>query len=121
MSQQGNQPPVPMSAEDVTPLWLSQILGVKVSTKNFEKEINVHKGSGFLSSMIRVRCFSASDKSKEYNLIVKLLPEAGPMFDLVLSEQFDKTEINFYQKIMHDLIKVAVNLRQYALNTRIIT
>ncbi|OXA55948.1 uncharacterized protein LOC110848873 [Folsomia candida] len=104
-------PPVPLSSEGVTPSWLSQLLRTKISTHDFQKETNIQSGSGFLSSMVRVTC--KSEDGQNFNLIVKLLPEDSTMLELTVSEEFDKTEVNFYKQVVTDLVNILPDLNQY--------
>jgi len=102
----------PQFPEDITPEWTSKVLGTQVSSKDFIIESNIQAGSGFLSNMVRLSCKSV-DGQTDYRFIIKLLPKGEEMRGLVISEKFDKTEINFYQKVAPELMKICPDLREY--------
>jgi len=102
---------IPTSVEDITPSWLSQILNTKISSSSFTIQNNIQKGSGFLSCMSRVNCHS-EDSNQSFSLVIKLLPESD-MRAVILAEKFDETEIQFYQALMPELIRVVPDLKRY--------
>jgi hypothetical protein len=107
-----SQIPVPTNVKEITPEWTSRILGCKISEKDFHIQTDVQNGSGYLSKMSRLECKSESN-GKSYSLIIKLLPEDEIMRALVVSEEFDKTEIQFYCIVMPRLIEIVPELEEY--------
>jgi hypothetical protein len=101
--------PIPQSAKELTPAWLSSALGFEIDEESFVVTPNSEAGNGFLSSLLRVSCEKKED-NETLNLIIKLLPEDPLMRTIVLQKEFDKSEIQCYQKLLPSLGSVVPEL-----------
>jgi len=113
---------LPVTFDDLTPSWFSDILGVQVNPKTFKTAPNAQAGMGFLSMLVRVE-FEAETPGngtttpKKYNLIVKLLPDEHSFLDgardIIVEDKIDRLEVNTYRYLLPDLIHEIPELEKY--------
>jgi hypothetical protein len=109
---------IPTKLEEITPLWFSKVIsGALVKPETFKIVPNV---IGCLSILARVKFeaeFLENNESKEFNLIVKLVPDGGGVLEwareIVMVEKLDQVEIHTYKTLLPDLIAEIPELRKY--------
>lgn len=103
---------VPLGTDDVTPEWLSTVLGCKIDPTTMVLTPGAQEDKGYLSNLLRIVCYEVGSK-KQYNLIVKLIPLVEDMRQVVIAMNFDKVEVVAYQKVIPALIAQVAELNEY--------
>lgn len=103
---------IPCTPDEVTSEWLSTILGCKIDPTTLSLTPNAQEDKGYMSNLLRIVCYEV-ESLRQFNLIVKLLPQIKEIRDTLIELSFDKIEIQAYEKVIPGLISQVPELSDY--------